>query len=201
MTPQVHRAGNAPPTGRRRGTALEQAIFEAVVQQLETVGYAGLTMEGVAAAAQTGKAALYRRWPGKAELVVDTLDRLLPSPEDLPDRGNVRDELIELLRQKAAVLNSRVGRAVQSLLAETERDLPFVRLVQERVFEPRLNVFRVILERGGRRGEIRPEPISPLVADVGPAMLVQRFLGDSSPIPDDFLVAIVDELILPLIKR
>lgn len=44
-----------------------------------------------------------------------------------------------------------------------------------------------------------PGAVSPLVADLGPAMLVQRFLGDSAPIPDEFLVAIVDDLIVPLL--
>jgi AcrR family transcriptional regulator len=53
----------APPATRRRGQILEHAIFDAVLDQLQTVGYTGLTMEGVAACAHTGKAALYRRWP------------------------------------------------------------------------------------------------------------------------------------------
>ena len=103
------------------------------------------------------------------------------------------------MRQKAVVLNSQVGRAVQSLLAEIERDRPMIRLVNERVFAPRLNVFGLILARGAERGEIPPGAVSPLVADLGPAMLVQRFLGDSAPIPDEFLVAIVDDLIMPLL--
>src|SRR4029453_19295342 len=90
----------APPHGRtrRRGQTLERAIFDAVLDQLQTVGYVGLTMEGVAARAHTpcappphrprgggrgglrvegvpprahtGKAALYRRWPRKEDLVV-----------------------------------------------------------------------------------------------------------------------------------
>jgi AcrR family transcriptional regulator len=61
----------APANGRprRRGQTLEHAIFDAVLDQLQTVGYVGLTMEGVAAAAHTGKAALYRRWPRKEDLV------------------------------------------------------------------------------------------------------------------------------------
>ena len=184
---------------RRRGEALERAIFAAVIDQLAAVGYAGLTMDGVAAAASTGKAALYRRWPSKAELVADALDHALPAPEDAPDRGNIREDLIEHMRQKAVVLNSQVGRAVQSLLAEIERDRPMIRLVNERVFAPRLNVFGLILARGAERGEIPPGAVSPLVADLGPAMLVQRFLGDSAPIPDEFLVAIVDDLIMPLL--
>jgi AcrR family transcriptional regulator len=172
-----------------------------VISQLEDVGYARLTMDRVADDARTGKAALYRRWPSKADLVVDALDHALPALEDAPDQGNVRADLVEHMRQKAEVLNSPVGRAMQSLLAEIDRDRPLVRLVQERVFQPRLNIFQVILERGVERGEIRPGPISPLVADLGPAMLVQRFLGDSAPVPDDFLVAVVDELIMPLIRK
>ncbi|MGX1510243.1 AcrR family transcriptional regulator [Streptomyces collinus] len=158
-------------------------------------------MDRVAADARTGKAALYRRWPSKAELVVDTLDHALPAPEDVPDTGNVRDDLVEHMRQKAEVLNSSVGRAVQSLLAEIDRDRPLVRLVQERVFQPRENVFQLILERGVQRGEVRSGRLSPLVAELGPAMLVQRFLSDSAPVPDDYLVSVVDELIMPIVRR
>lgn len=185
---------------RRRGKVLEQAIFDAVIEQLALVGYAGLTMDAVAATAHTGKAAIYRRWPNKAELVVDALDHALPSPDELPECGSVREELIELLREKADVLNSQVGRAVQSLMAEVDRDRPFIRLVSERVFAPRQDVFRQILERGVARGEVRKGSVSPLVAAVGPAMLVQRFLEDPSPVPDELLVAAVDDLILPLIR-
>lgn len=66
--------------------------------------------------------------------------------------------------------------------------------MNERVFAPRLNVFGLILARGAERGEIPPGAVSPLVADLGPAMLVRRFPGDSAPIPDEFLLAIVDDL-------
>jgi AcrR family transcriptional regulator len=203
--PDTAVGGQGPPkktvASRRRGEDLERAIYSAVIAQLEDVGYARLTMDRVAADARTGKAALYRRWPSKVELVVDTLDYALPAPEDTPDKGNVRDDLIEHMREKAEVLNSPVGRAVQSLLAEIDRDRPLVRMVQERVFQPRQDVFQLILERGVKRGEIRADRLTPLVAELGPAMLVQRFLSDSSPVPDDYLVAVVDELYMPIISR
>src|SRR5690242_10940175 len=83
-------AGSAPrPTApqRRRGRALELAIFEATLEQLTSGGFARMTMEGVAGAAQTGKAALYRRWPSKLELVLDALGFTLSPPTDTPDLG------------------------------------------------------------------------------------------------------------------
>lgn len=55
-------------TLRRRGPVLERAILEAALEQLSTVGWNALTMEGVAAGAQTGKAAVYRRWPSRRSL-------------------------------------------------------------------------------------------------------------------------------------
>ncbi|MFD4953050.1 TetR/AcrR family transcriptional regulator [Streptomyces sp. NPDC058451] len=185
---------------RRRGKALEQAIFDAVIEQLAHVGYAGLTMDSVAATAHTGKATIYRRWSNKAELVVDALDNTLPLPDELPEGDSVREDLIELMREKATVLNSPVGRAVQSLLAEIDRDRPFMGIVIDRVVAPRQDVFWRILERGAERGEVREGSISPLVVGIGPAMMVQRFLSDPSPVPDELLVSVVDDLILPLIR-
>ena len=191
-----------PPQSRsrRRGETLERAIFDAVIDQLQAVGYVGLTMEGVATRAHTGKAALYRRWPGKEELVVDALEHVLPSPTALPDHGTVRDDLLDLLRRLAALLNSPAGCALQCLMAETERDESFARLLHERVKEPRKRMFRDLLVRGVGRGQVRPGAATQLVAEVGPALVMQRFLADGAPVPDDYVVSVVDDVVLPLLR-
>jgi len=188
------------PSTRRRGETLEHAIFDAVVEQLQTVGFAGLTMEGVAGCAHTGKAALYRRWPCKEDLVVDSLHHTLPSLADLPDHGNTRDDLLDLLRRVAAMVNSPTGCALQSLMAEIDRDRPFARIVHERVLEPRKRMFLTVLRRGVDRGEVRPDAASLLVAEVGPAMVVQRFLVDGAPVSDAYVEAVVDDLVMPLLR-
>jgi AcrR family transcriptional regulator len=191
-----------PPHGRtrRRGETLERAIFDAVLDQLQAVGYVGLTMEGVAARAHTGKAALYRRWPRKEDLVVDALDHALPSLADLPDHGDVRDDLLDLLRQMTAMVNSATGCALQGLLAEIDRDHPFARLLHERVFAPRKHTFLTVLQRAADRGQVRAGAASPLVAEVGPAMVAQRFLADGAPVPDDYVVSVVDDVVMPLLR-
>jgi AcrR family transcriptional regulator len=172
---------------RRRGETLEQAIFQAVLDQLQAVGYARLTMEGVAACAHTGKAALYRRWPRKEDLVVDALDHAMPS-------------LLALLRRTAAMANSATGCALRCLLAEVDREHPFARLLHERVFAPRKQAFRAVLERAAGRGQVRADTAGQLVADVGPALVIQRFLAEGPPVPDDYVVAVLDEVVLPLLR-
>ena len=193
-------AGCAPPSrGRRRGETLERAIYDAVLDQLQAVGYVGLTMEGVATRAQTGKAALYRRWPRKEDLVVDALEHVLPSPTALPDHGDVRDDLLDLLGRLTAMLNSPAGCAVQCLMSETERDESFARLLHERVKEPRKRMFLDLLQRAADRGQVRPEAATQLVAEVGPALVMQRFLADGPPVPDDYVRSVVDDVVLPLL--
>jgi AcrR family transcriptional regulator len=193
--------GWAPPArGRRRGQALERAIFDAVLDQLQRVGYVGLTMEGVANCAQTGKAALYRRWPRKEDLVVDAIEDALPSPTALPDHGDVRDDLLDLLRRLAGLLNSPAGCALQCLMSETERDESFARLLHERVKEPRKRMFLDLLVRGADRGQVRPGAATQLVAEVGPALVMQRFLAEGAPVPDDYVVSVVDDVVLPLLR-
>lgn len=186
---------------RRRGETLERAIFEAALDQLQAVGYPGVTMEGIAACAHTGKAALYRRWPRKEDLIVDALEHALPALTDLPDHGNLRDDLLDVLRRITAIVNSPTGCALQCLLAETDRDHPFVRLVHERVLKPRKRMFHDLLQRAVDRGEIQPEAIDTLVSEVGPAMVAQRFLADGPPVPDDYLVSVVDDVVMPLLRK
>jgi AcrR family transcriptional regulator len=185
---------------RRRGEQLRSAIYDAVLEQLQRVGYLGLTMEGVATCARTGKAALYRRWPCKEDLVVDALDDALPSFNDLPDHGSVRDDLLDLLRQMAAFVNSPTGAALETVMAEVDPDSPFGCLLRERIKEPRKRMLLTVLRRGVERGEIRPGAVNPLVAQVGPAMVLQRFLADRGPVPDAYIVSVVDDVIVPLLR-
>jgi AcrR family transcriptional regulator len=197
----------APPAAteiqtRRRGPKLERAIYDAVLRQLVTVGYPSLTMEGIAGCAQTGKAALYRRWGSKDDLVVDALEASLPSLAELPDHGNLRDDMLDVLRRLAAIMNSPVGCALRCLMTESDKDHPFVKLVHERVLLPRKKMFQGVLERAVERGQARPEVlgVGALAAEVGPAMLAQRYLAEGAPVPDDYVVSVVDDVVMPLLR-
>ncbi|MBO1414343.1 TetR-like C-terminal domain-containing protein [Streptomyces sp. FH025] len=200
-TETVRAAAAAAPL-RRRGEALENAIYEAVLHQLTGDGYARLTMEGVAAAAQTGKAALYRRWSSKEELVMDALRASLPPAGPAPDTGSLREDLLEVVARLRAAMVSELGAAVRAIMSELDhqRAHAFLELVLERVVEPTTRLIAEALDRGAARGEVRPGAVSPLVTDVVPALMLYRIkMCGGGPVELD-PAAIVDEVLLPIVR-
>ncbi|WP_371499603.1 TetR/AcrR family transcriptional regulator [Kitasatospora sp. NBC_00374] len=194
--------GVAAPAARRRGRALEVAIFDAALDQLTSGGFARMTMEGVAGAAHTGKAALYRRWASKADLVVDALGSTLPPPTDIPDLGSVRDELVQLTAYLGEMMNSRAGTAVRALMAELDHEqvVPFKGFVLSRVIEPVTEAMLAILRRGEERGDVRRGAATSLVADVAPAMLLYRAKVWDGPLDTEFCRELAEQVLLPMVR-
>ncbi|MFJ2193165.1 TetR/AcrR family transcriptional regulator C-terminal ligand-binding domain-containing protein [Kitasatospora sp. NPDC087861] len=187
---------------RRRGEALESAIFEAALQQLTVGGYARLTMEGVAAAAQTGKAALYRRWSSKEELVKDALRACLPPVGPAPDTGGLRGDLLEVVARLRAAMLSEPGAAVRSIMGELDQRQAhaFLAIVLERVVEPTTALIAEVLARGAARGEVRPGSVTPLVTDVVPALMLYRIKTCGGAPVQLHPADIVDEVLLPIVR-
>lgn len=203
MVMQREAAGPTKPTAlRRRGSVLEQAILEAALRQLSTVGWSGLTMEGVAADAQTGKAAVYRRWPSKQALVADALLTALPQVADLPDQGGLREDLLELALRIREAMYSQGGQALQSVIDECDRGAAarFHALILERVVEPGKARVMEIVRRGAERGEVRADATCDVIADVLPALLMYRGKVGGRQVTEDDLVEIVDEVMMPLLR-
>ena len=65
--------GRQPRLGRKRDHTRDPEILDAALDVLAETGYDGMTIDMVAARAKAGKATLYRRWPSKAELVIDAV--------------------------------------------------------------------------------------------------------------------------------
>src|SRR6202451_3503036 len=78
--------------GRPLDATRDVALRDAALALLAEIGYDRLTIDSVAARAHASKATIYRRWPGKAELVVDALTSLKGAPL-VPDTGTLRGDL------------------------------------------------------------------------------------------------------------
>ncbi|MBZ9640780.1 TetR/AcrR family transcriptional regulator [Streptomyces sp. PSKA30] len=190
-------------TPRRRGAVLERAILEAALEQLSTVGWNGLTMEGVAAGAHTGKAAVYRRWPSKEDLVADALQAGLPRIDAAPDLGSVRQDLVALCHQARDAMYSRPGSALRSVIHEcdTLQAERFHDVIVEGVVEPMISLLREVINRGIERGEVRSDAANGYVYDAIPAMMMYRSKVCASEWSDRDIEEMVEQLMVPLLRQ
>ena len=185
---------------RRRGAALEEAILEATLAELVKVGYAQLRMERVAERAGASKASLYRRWPGKLELVMDAVYHVLPDPDSAPDTGSLRGDLLALLRTVADRLAGPAGQALRGVLSDALRDESRAAQLREHARGTSLQTMREIVRRAGTRGELDPDAITSRQLETGHALMRYHYLFNGPPIPDDVIVEIVDDVVLPLLR-
>jgi AcrR family transcriptional regulator len=185
---------------RRRGDTLVAAIVEATMAELASQGYDGLTIEGVAERAQTGKASIYRRWPNKLELTLDAIDAHLPSLGTTPDTGSVRGDLLVVLRRFAKHMNSRAGGAMRACMSDVKTHGELATAVRERLVAPRKQVMYDVLQRGIERGEVRPDALSDRVVELGPMLLNAEHTQHGRALRDSDVVAIVDDVLIPLLR-
>jgi AcrR family transcriptional regulator len=185
---------------RRRGDTLVAAIQEATMAELASQGYDGMTIEGVAERAQTGKASIYRRWPNKLELTLDAIDAHLPSMGTSPDTGSVRGDLLVVLRRFAKHMNSRAGGAMRECMSDVKTHAELAAAVRERLVAPRKRVMYDVLQRGIERGEVRPDALSDRVVELGPMLLNAEHMQHGRALRDVDVVAIVDDVLIPLLR-
>ena len=177
---------------RRRGKALERALYEATLAELAAVGYAGLTMEGIAARAHTGKAALYRRWSTKQALVQAALLYALPPlPEPRADRS-ARENLLTVFTAHCDVLAGKTAFPSMAIMGQLIHEPELRTIFADAVVVPRLRIIESILRTGERNGEIDSASLTPLAARVGPALINQHVLLTGAPPNRRQLTRIVD---------
>ncbi len=193
-------AGSRRP-GRPRSERADQAIIDAALSLFAESGPEGLCIERVAARAGVGKATIYRRWPGKEDLLLDAIAALkAPLPE--PAGQSVRDDLVALLdaicRENA---DPRRVREFALLLGEGAKYPRLMARYVETVVEPRREVVRKVLRRGMATGELRPglDVDAALFMLIGAAVVRGRL--EPEGIPAGYPERVVDELLQGLAAR
>jgi AcrR family transcriptional regulator len=188
------RSGEAQGGVRRRGAALEATLLEAAWEELAAVGYARLTMEGVAARARTGKQVLYRRWRNRAELVVAALRHNTGSIVDrIPDTGELRGDVLTLLRRMARRQHDVSPEIIHGLLAEVPDMNPeFFTVMRE--------AMTAVLRQAADRGEFTLAALPARVVTLPADLLRNEIFFAREPIGEQTLLEIVDDVFLPLVR-
>ncbi len=144
--------------GPRRSVASHDAILDAADELLGEFGPSGVTFEAVARRARAGKPTLYRWWPNKIALLLELYDRHKDHVITAPDRGNLRDDLLELTRQLWAFWRETpAGSAFAAIIAQAQADPETRRSLADHFADDTRNarnVLNLAIERAIARGEL-----------------------------------------------
>jgi AcrR family transcriptional regulator len=190
---------------RRRGAELEGAICQAAYDELTDVGFAAATIDSVAARAQASKASIYRRWSGKNELLIDAFCRGIPTPTgcfvaaELADDVSTRDALVVVVTMMIEGVTGAKSASVHAIASEAARDPAFGQAVDREMLAPRRQGLIELFERGVRLGDVAPGAPVELVAEMIPAMIMNRVLFRHETPEPDVALQIVDALAMPLL--
>lgn len=182
---------------RRRGKELEEAIYQAVWEELQEVGFPKITMEGIARRAGTSKPVLYRRWPNRNSLMIATVHHFMPGLTSLPDGGSIRADVLtvmHLLRERLL----DVGRATILGILMESADNPDE---DHEILSALIDYLKEFMEksvflRAVERGEITYEQVTGRLLTL-PLDLARIEFFITGDLPDRSLEEIIDVAFLP----
>jgi len=199
MTTRLQDAQQAAgPVQRPRGEAREEAILDAALKLLAEAGFERVTIGAIAERAGASKATIYRRWPGKAELVADAIRRARPARPAMPDTGTLRGDLLAVAESIHQVMTSELGLVLFGLLVAMRTDPVLADLVRAQM-TPRTLPTDNPVSRAVARGELRPGADPSLVPRVAVPVINASLMLTGGQLDESFLPALVDDILIPLL--
>jgi len=182
-------------------TGRDVAICDATLALLLEVGYDRMSMDAVAARAHASKATIYRRWPGKQELVLDAVRARGVGLTVAEDTGSLRGDLVATYR--SAVHGSAADDAdlIAGVLRAMRSTPELADCVRSQVVESKCDVSRTIVARAVARGELPAETDPLILHEVASALWFHRVLVVGGPVDDAFIAHVVDDVLMPLLDR
>ncbi|MFE1261610.1 TetR/AcrR family transcriptional regulator [Streptomyces albogriseolus] len=197
MLERMTNADAPEPRPRRRAPAgaavlredVTEAIRTAVFEELAAVGYARMSIEGIARRAGVGKTAVYRRWRSKLHVVLDVVSALAVQGLPAPDTGCLESDLRLLYEVSSRALRHPVASQIlPDLQAEAARNPEIAEAVQKALREGQDGVAKGIVTAAQERGEIGAGVDHALALDLISGPLYWRSVVIRSPkLPKGYL--------------
>jgi AcrR family transcriptional regulator len=185
---------------RRLDGERQQAILRATYDLLGEAGYQGLRVDAVAARARASKATLYRHWPTKAGLVADAIRFCKGAEDSIPDTGSLRGDLVAWFTSLGETISGEEGPIMAGLFTAMHND-PELAAELRSLRSSKTPIAEAVCARAEQRGELRPGYDAGLIDEIVPAQLFMHIFARGGPFDAQFIDHVVDDIIIPLLKR
>jgi AcrR family transcriptional regulator len=186
--------GASSGRGRPRDRALDDRILEQLAALLGSHGYAGLTLDELAARSGVAKTTILRRWPSKAAVAAAAVERLALQSVDVPDSGSLRADLLALLQGAVDTFVRGRGQFIARLVREAGHHSEITDLVHT-VIHTRRQAYRRVLALAIARGDLAPSVDTELMLDLLIGPIWTRLLITRDPITRDYVDSIVEAVL------
>ncbi|WP_120521466.1 TetR/AcrR family transcriptional regulator [Arthrobacter celericrescens] len=170
--------------GRPRDTTLEATVLSATVDLLLERDTREVTMTAITERSGVSRAAIYRRWPSREELIAAALDSVRSEVEITPS-GSCLDTILDTYEQASEVVDGRVGTLIKKRVALGLENEKLRALSWERHVSRRREPVAAEIRRGMETGEIDPgvdvEAMIDLINGMYYYQLVVRSAGSEDP--------------------
>ncbi|NUW46883.1 TetR/AcrR family transcriptional regulator [Nonomuraea rhodomycinica] len=169
-------------TGRTRDATIDERILAVARRHLAAYGYERMSLAAVAQEAGTTRPALYRRWPGKAELAAAAVASMTEEQQATPPADPYAALVAELEDFQRGV--SRPGRLslVGTMLQETTEPEVLARY-RARVIAPRRRRILAILRSAQEAGLIDADADLEIAVTMCTGSWYGRALAEPAPPP------------------
>jgi AcrR family transcriptional regulator len=187
------KTADAPKFGRPRNEGAHRAILQAALDLVSAEGYRAITVDQIAARAQVGKMTIYRRWPNKAAVVMDSLLEIVGPETDFPSTPCALESMKKQLHLQVKFFRSKYGRLIRSLLAEAQSNDELAEAFRERWIVPRRRGVVEVLQRAIDEGKLRGGIDLELTTDLLYGPLYYRLLIGTGTITTAFADALYEQ--------
>ena len=175
------------PIGRPRSDAAHEAILKSTLRLVTKRGFRAVTVNEIAADAGVGKMTLYRHWPNKAAVVMDSLFALIGSDTAFPKAGTALESLRLQLNLQLGFFRSKRGNLIRSLVGEAQSDADLAVAYRERWLNPRREEVRETILLAIAEGSIREDVDIDAAIDILYAPFYYRLLLGSGSLDEQFI--------------
>ena len=146
-------------------------------------------------------ATIYRRWSTKEALLLEAASCLSGGPDDLPDTGSLRGDLVALYEGfLPALIDGIPGQMLPQMVAEGTRN-PEIRALLAEFANTRRTRWRTVLERAVDRGELVEGLETEVVVDCLTGPLFTRLLVTGRPLTPAIAEQILDVVLAGVTPR
>lgn len=176
--------------------------MQATLALAQELGYARLSIEAVAARAGVGKHTIYRRWPSKGLLFLDSLLSLNEPVLDYPDTGDILADLrCQIYAAVDLLANPPWGPLYQALVGEAQHDPAVAAGLDERFIRPQTDKTVARLKAAQEQGQVSAGFDLDLVMAILSGPLYYRLLISQEPVSHDYVDRVLHALFAGLSPR